>query len=131
MSESEPPDRLARLRERLQRAQPSRGDRLSRAGSDQPVAQHALGTGLRIGIELVVAVVVAVGLGWAIDRWLGTHPWGMIVMFFLGVAAGMLSVYRAIAGINTAVGLRRLEPRDSGQEPAKGPPVAKDQGSNG
>ena len=65
-----------------------------------------MAAGLRIGVELVVAIVVATGLGWAIDRWVGTGPWGMIVLFFLGVAAGMLNVYRAVTGIRTAVGYR-------------------------
>lgn len=68
--------------------------------------QQGLGLGLRIGIELVVAIGVATGLGWAIDRWLGTRPWGIIVLFFLGVAAGMLNVYRAVSGISTPVGYR-------------------------
>jgi ATP synthase protein I len=46
-------------------------------------------------------------LGWAIDRWLGTRPWVMLVMFFLGVAAGMLNVYRAVTRTGGAVGYRR------------------------
>ena len=75
--------------------------------ADRSVLQQGLGLGLRIGIELVVAIVVATGLGWAIDRWFGTRPWGMIVLFFLGVAAGMLSVYRAVTGISGPVGYRR------------------------
>jgi ATP synthase protein I len=65
--------------------------------------------GLRIGVEFVVAVVVATGLGWAFDRWLGARPWGTIVLFFLGVGAGMVSVYRAITGIKTVVGYRRVD----------------------
>jgi ATP synthase protein I len=55
----------------------------------------------------VVAIGVATGLGWALDHWLGTRPWGMIVLFFLGVAAGMLNVYRAVTGISAPVGYRR------------------------
>lgn len=77
--------------------------------------QQGLGLGLRIGIELVVAIGVATGLGWAIDRWLGTRPWGIIVLFFLGVAAGMLNVYRAVSGISTPVGYRR--PGEDGPAP--------------
>ena len=50
---------------------------------------------------------VATAVGWAIDHWLGTRPWGIIVLFFLGVAAGMLNVYRAVTGISTAAGYRR------------------------
>ncbi len=61
----------------------------------------------RVGLELVVAVVVATGLGWAFDRWLGTRPWGMIVMFFLGVAAGMVNVWRTVTGMGMAVGYRQ------------------------
>jgi ATP synthase protein I len=76
--------------------------------------QQGLGLGVRIGVELVVAVVVATGLGWAFDRWVGTGPWGTIVMFFLGVAAGMVNVYRAVTGIGMAVGYRRQAQDRSG-----------------
>ena len=113
MTESEPPDRLARLGERLNRANASR-DGKPEAGSDGPVRQQDLAVGLRIGVELVVAIVLATLLGWALDRWLGTAPWVTIVLFFLGVAAGMLNVYRALAGIKTPVGLRRPGPPEAG-----------------
>jgi ATP synthase protein I len=66
----------------------------------------ALALAWRIGLELVVAILVATALGWAIDRWLGTRPWGMLVMFFLGVAAGMVNVWRAVSGMGMAVGYR-------------------------
>ena len=112
MSEGGPSDPLARLGERLDRARAKRGSE-GAAGFDdrgqQGDGQQGAGLGLRIGVEFVVAVVVATGLGWALDRWLGTRPWGTIVLFFLGVAAGMLSVYRAITGIKMAVGYRRLD----------------------
>src|SRR6266436_9932957 len=98
MSESRPPDPLARLGEQIDKARAGRVGRQPVVG-DRSAVQQGLGLGFRIGIELVVAVVVATGLGWAIDRWLGTRPWGMIVLFFLGVAAGMLNVYRAVTGV--------------------------------
>ena len=115
-------DPLARLGERLDRARAKRGSE-GAAGFDDPAGrqgdgQQGAGLGLRIGVEFVVAVVVATGLGWALDRWLGTRPWGTIVLFFLGVAAGMLSVYRAITGIKMAVGYRRLD-GPTGRKPAK------------
>jgi ATP synthase protein I len=103
MSEGRPPDPLRRLGEEIERAQAQRVRKEPIAG-DRAALQGGLGVGLRIGIELVVAVVVATGLGWAIDRWLGTRPWGMIVLFFLGVAAGMLNVYRAVTRVSGAVG---------------------------
>jgi ATP synthase protein I len=106
MSESRPPDPLARLGEEIDKARAKRVRRPPAVG-DRSALQQGLGLGVRIGIELVVAIVVATGLGWAIDRWFGTRPWGMIVLFFLGVAAGMLNVYRAVTGIKGPVGYRR------------------------
>jgi ATP synthase protein I len=109
MSESGPPDPLSRLGERLDKARARRGSDPSASAPDNAALQQGVGVGFRTGIEFVVAVVVATGLGWAIDRWLGTRPWGTIVLFFLGVGAGMLSVYRAVAGIKMPVGSRPLD----------------------
>jgi ATP synthase protein I len=105
MSESRPPDPLARLGDEIDKARAERV-RSQPVVGDRSVLQQGLGLGFRIGIELVVAIVVATGLGWVIDHWLGTRPWGMIVLFFLGVAAGMLNVYRAVTGIRGPVGYR-------------------------
>ncbi len=84
-----------------------------------PGLQQGLALGLRIGIELVTAVLVAGGLGWAIDRWLGTRPWVMLVMLFLGIAAGMFNVYRAVTGMSMSVGYpRRTSEGIGGGKPA-------------
>ena len=116
MIESGPPDPLARLGERLDKARARRdGERVAKPGNAD--LQQGVGLGFRTGIEFVVAVIVAIGLGWAIDRAAGTRPWGMIVLFFLGVGAGMLSVYRAVAGIRMPVGSRPLDKLDSGSKP--------------
>ncbi len=118
MSEREPPDPLARLGERIDKARAEQCSETTGGWRTARRMQQGLGLGLRIGIELVVAIGVATGLGWAIDRWLGTRPWGIIVLFFLGVAAGMLNVYRAVSGISTPVGYRR--PGDDGAAPRPG-----------
>jgi ATP synthase protein I len=49
-----------------------------------------------VGIELVAGVLVGVGLGLFFDWAFGTSPWGLISLFILGSAAGMLNVYRAL-----------------------------------
>ena len=113
MSDRKPPDPLAGLGERIDRARAERVREQPTVG-DRSALQQGIGFGFRIGIELVVAIGVATGLGWAIDRWLGTRPWGIIVLFFLGVAAGMLNVYRAVSGITTPVGFRRPDADNSG-----------------
>jgi|SRR5258708_1657856 ATP synthase protein I len=106
MSDGRPTDPLARLGQEIDKARAQRV-RAPPVAAERSNLQQGLGLGFRIGIELVVAVVVATGLGWAIDHWLGTRPWGMIVLFFLGVAAGMLNVYRAVNRISGAAGYRK------------------------
>ena len=55
------------------------------------------GIGLRVGIELVSALVVAVAIGWGLDRLFGTRPILMAVFVLLGGAAGVLNVWRLFA----------------------------------
>lgn len=117
MSEGKPQDPLARLGERIAKAWAERARR-EPVVADRSALQQGLGFGFRIGIELVVAVAVATALGWALDHWLGTRPWGMIVLFFLGVAAGMLNVYRAVTGVSTAAGYRRPNEAPAATRPA-------------
>ena|SRR5215469_345434 len=115
MSGREPPDPLAQLGKRIDRAR-TQQIRKEPAVGDRGVLQQGVGFGFRIGLELVVAIGAATALGWAIDHWLGTRPWGIIILFFLGVAAGMLNVYRAVSGINAPVGYR-YPPSASGGDP--------------
>jgi ATP synthase protein I len=57
----------------------------------------ALGVGLRVGVELVSALVVAVAIGWALDRWLHTMPVFLSIFVLLGGAAGVANVWRLLA----------------------------------
>ena len=54
-----------------------------------------LGNALKLGTELVAAVVVGTIIGFILDTWFDTKPWLIIIFFFLGAAAGMLNVIRA------------------------------------
>ena len=58
----------------------------------------------RVTTELVAGVVVGTFLGWGFDNWLGTTPTLMVVFFFLGSAAGMMNVWRALTGRGMAAG---------------------------
>ena len=58
----------------------------------------------RVTTELVAGVVVGTFIGWALDNWLGTTPTLMVVFFFLGSAAGMMNVWRALTGQGMAAG---------------------------
>lgn len=52
------------------------------------------GIGFRAGVEVFSALVVGIGLGWFLDRWLGTWPWLFLLFFVIGSAAGVMNVYR-------------------------------------
>jgi ATP synthase protein I len=55
---------------------------------------NAMAKGLKISAELIGGVVVGGGIGWLLDRWLGTVPWLFILFFLLGSAAGILNIVR-------------------------------------
>ena len=48
----------------------------------------------RLGTELTVATIIGGLLGYALDSFFGTKPWGLVVGIVLGSAAGCLAVYR-------------------------------------
>ena len=58
----------------------------------------------RVATELVAGLLVGSFIGWALDKWLGTTPLFMVLMFFLGAMAGMLNVWRIVSGRGLAVG---------------------------
>ena len=47
-------------------------------------------------MSFVLALVLGFGGGLMLDNWLGTKPWLMFIGFFLGLAAGVLNVYRVM-----------------------------------
>ena len=61
---------------------------------------------MRVGAELVSALIVGVGIGLLLDYWLDTGPWFFVLFFFLGAGAGMLNVYRATSNMGLAPGYR-------------------------
>jgi len=54
-----------------------------------------LGALSTVGLAFVIAILMGSAAGLWIDRTFGTSPWGLLVFFFLGLAAGALNVYRA------------------------------------
>jgi ATP synthase protein I len=99
MSEHDPdPNRLKRIDERIREAKA----RVPVRKEESPPSK--LGIAFRLSTELVAAVFVGGLIGWALDSWLGTSPFLLLVMFFLGVAAGFRNVIRAAARLNEAAG---------------------------
>jgi len=111
MDERKPPsleDLDARLRAAQDRA--DSGTTSGKASGGQPMS--GFGLAFRVGIELVAALGIGVGIGWFLDSWLGTKPWFLVVFFFLGAAAGILNVWRTVSGIGLGPGYRPVVERD-------------------
>jgi len=102
--------RLRDLGERLGRHH-SDGPSDSKPGQRPTTDASAMARGFRLSTELVAGVLVGAGIGWLIDRWVGTTPLGMIVFLLLGFAAGVLNVMR-VAGV---VATNTLDPPDKRQ----------------
>jgi len=62
--------------------------------SDEGGRGSFMGSALKLGTELVAAVVVGTIIGFILDSWFDTKPWLIIIFFFLGAVAGMLNVIR-------------------------------------
>ena len=60
----------------------------------------SLGKALKISTELVAAVVVGSIIGFILDNWFDTKPLLTICFFFMGVAAGLLNVFRSAKKMN-------------------------------
>ncbi len=97
------PEDLKRLGQRIdeagrKRSEPARG-----------AAPSALGIAFRFGAEMISAILVGGALGWGIDwsfdHWTSVHtrPWGLVVMFVVGAAAGIRNVMRAANEINASM----------------------------
>src|SRR5712675_1346720 len=93
--------RLGSLDHRLSEIRDSRNIRTDQPGAgsgDGAGRASAMARGFRLSSELVAGVVVGELIGWGFDRLLSTSPFGLIVFFLLGFAAGVLNVIRS-AGV--------------------------------
>lgn len=95
MAENGPKDELDR---RIAEAKSAAGRGISDAEG------RAESRGWAIGIEFVGAVLVSAFIGWMIDRFAGTAPWGLIVLLVLGFAAGVRSALKASSQFDTDPG---------------------------
>lgn len=85
-----PPDaRLESLDERLDRAQRREAAKASKVQDDPTYRVGQMVLSQLIGGPLGGGIV-----GWLLDRWLGTAPWLMLTLLFLGFAGGMFNVFR-------------------------------------
>jgi ATP synthase protein I len=93
VSEGNLSERLDRLKTQIEQKRPSASpDPSARSGpSDGP---SPLGRAMQLSTEFTAGVIAGGILGWIFDRFLGTKPWGMIVLLMLGFVTGVYNVMR-------------------------------------
>ncbi len=74
------------------------------------MAGGAMGQGFRFAAEIVITTVVGSAIGWQLDRWLGTKPWLLLLFMLLGLAAGFISLFRAVAAEQRLVDAAPMPP---------------------
>jgi ATP synthase protein I len=84
-------DRLDKLESKLDRAR----ERETPPDTGAEERGRAMGIAFRMATELVAGVFVGGLIGWALDNWLGTKPFLLILFLLLGIAAGLLNTVRA------------------------------------
>lgn len=47
-----------------------------------------------IGLHMVSGPLVGFAIGYGLDYWLGSGPWGKLIFLIIGIGAGFLNVYR-------------------------------------
>ena len=105
-------NRLKDIERRIEAMQDEKTEKSATRNTGLPAGMGAL-LG-RVATELVAGVVVGAFIGWVLDRWLGTSPLFLVVLFFLGAAAGMLNVWRIVSGRGLATGYFDEHRRDAG-----------------
>ena len=86
-------DKLQNLKERIDAAE------TTNSPPPNKKKQSGAGFGFKISTEIIAALVVGVGIGLIVDKYLGTKPFGLIIFFIFGAIAGFLNVYRVMRRI--------------------------------
>jgi ATP synthase protein I len=51
-------------------------------------------------VSFVISTVTMLGVGWALDRWLGTGPWLVVTGIVLGAGVGFYQFVRLLSRIS-------------------------------
>ncbi|MFK8034808.1 MAG: AtpZ/AtpI family protein [Hyphomicrobiales bacterium] len=85
-------NRLEKLKSRLDRED----SKIQKQAEKPNSGNMELAQGLKLGAEFVSGILVGAGLGYIIDGWLDSSPFGLIIFLLLGFAAGVMNVLRSI-----------------------------------
>ncbi len=70
------------------------------ASKDWRASYRTAGPYLGLGLQMAFTMVFFTGLGYLIDTWLESLPWGLIAGAALGMVAIFLQLFRMVAQMN-------------------------------
>lgn len=79
-------------------------------------SRQGMALGLKISSEFIAAIAVGAMLGFLLDRFVGTAPWGMILFLLLGFCAGVLSVLRGLGMVAPAPSVTAQDSKGEGPD---------------
>ena len=93
-SEAELSERRRRLDERLSTIKAEEDAETAKARK-QEGDPSAIAKAMRLSSEFVAGIVAGALLGWLVDKFAGTSPWGLIIFLMLGFVAGVRNLMRS------------------------------------
>lgn len=109
MSDPEDREDLRSLETRLEAAR--RRHRGGQRKPRRPADSRGMAAGFRVAIDLISGLALGVGIGIALDMWLGTSPWFLILFFFIGSGAALMNVMRTAKSLEADRKRRQEEER--------------------
>lgn len=91
--------RLSSIDERLERLQASEAER---TGQNRPAADPNARLANRVLADLIGGIAGGALIGWLVDRWFGTSPWGFIILLSLGIVVAFRNIFRIANGVAAA-----------------------------
>ncbi|MDX3925615.1 MAG: AtpZ/AtpI family protein [Shinella sp.] len=118
-------DRKESLEDRMQRLDAELAKRRADGRIDDAAEEKAAVTrkgyaeAMKLSSEFIAAIIVGALLGYLLDHFAGTGPWGMIVLLLLGFCAGVLNVLRSAGFVASPHPVDRMAGRQ-GEKPENG-----------
>lgn len=84
--------RIDALDERLKAAKEREAERNRPSGSGHADANYRMGS--KVLSELIGGIGGGALIGWVIDHFAGTSPWGLLVLMFLGIIVAFRNIIR-------------------------------------
>ena len=111
-------DALSRKIEEVKAASPTM-QKIKKRAEKSEVDNKGLSFAMRIGTEFVAALLIGVGIGYALDTWLETKPLFLIIFFLFGSASGFMNVYRVVKGMDMTIGYKDQQDEAAEEEQEK------------